>query len=118
VTRDRPKKICFNLEQKLDVLTKFWVFTCCPPKTKSLSLCFSVKEKIRTNVFYYISRLAESLLVQVLDWLQNIVKQGHNHEEFNELIDWSDFWVTLFSAEGIYLTTVYEDKGWILILQN
>ena len=69
-------------------------------------------------MFYYISRLAESLLVQVLDWLQNIVKQGHNHEEFNELIDWSDFWVTLFSAEGIYLTTVYEDKGWILILQN
>jgi hypothetical protein len=61
-------------------------------------------------VFYYISRLAESLLVQVLDWLQNIVKQGHNHEEFNELIDWSDFWVTMLSAEGIYLTTVYEDK--------
>ena len=61
-------------------------------------------------MFYYISRLAESLLVQVLDWLQNIVKQGHNHEEFNELIDWSDFWVTMLSAEGIYLTTVYEDK--------
>ena len=69
-------------------------------------------------MFYYISRLAESLLAQVLDWLQNIVKQGHNHEEFNELIDWSDFWVTLLSAEGIYLTTVYDDKRLLLIFQN
>ena len=56
-------------------------------------------------MFYQITRLAESLLVQVLDWMENIVKQGENHEEFYELIDWSGFWVTLLSAEGINLTS-------------
>ena len=56
-------------------------------------------------MFYQITRLAESLLVQVLDWMENIVRRGENHEEFYELIDWSGFWVTLLSAEGINLTS-------------
>ena len=59
------------------------------------------------SVFLEISRLAESLFVQVLEWLENIIWQGEKPEILYELIDWSDFWLSLLSAEGMqYLIIV------------